>query len=149
MWPKEIHVPGNVHFRDFKAFCRNLCLYYPVKVEDPTTPIFQKNELLTLSPPWLERKNQQTQLFRQACSTRIALSFILSACQGAVFSPQWRKSAENLSLRVTKWMTPACRPFPFHFWRFPAVVFILHFNFFTFTDRVVLWLVKGFFIRYQ
>ena len=37
---KKIHVPGNVHFRDFKAFCRRFCLYYPVKVVEPTTPIF-------------------------------------------------------------------------------------------------------------
>ena len=147
MWPKEIHVPGNVHFRDFKAFCRNLCLYYPVKVEDPTTPIFQKNELLTLSPPWLERKNQQTQLFRQACSTRIALSFILSACQGAVFFSTVKEV--NREFKFTSYQVNDTSPPSFSFLAVSCSSIHIAFSFFPFTDRVVLWLVKGFFIRYQ
>ena len=126
MWPKKYMSQVTYIFVISKLFVEGFVYTIQSKVWN-----LRRQYLLTLSPQWLERI-WQIQLFSQDYLTRIAFSFIVSACQGAIFPPQWRKSTEEWSLRVTKSMTPArlSFPLPFRLWWFPAEVFKLHFNIF-------------------
>ena len=126
MWPKKYMFQVTYIFVISKLFVEGFVYTIQSKLWN-----LRRQYLLTLSPQWLERI-WQIQLFSQDYLTRIAFSFIVSACQGAIFPPQWRKSTEEWSLRVTKSMTPArlSFPLPFRLWWFPAEVFKLHFNIF-------------------